>query len=92
MTAIQRKIKVSDLEDRLRAAEAAVEESQKAVIECTEAYMSLQKITMPFLINGFASQNNRTKRERNSLNGCCRRNLGINRTPNFVSYDLRTFF
>lgn len=36
MTAIQRKIKVSDLEDRLRAAEAAV-------IECTEAYMSLQK-------------------------------------------------
>lgn len=43
MTAIQRKIKVSDLEDRLRAAEAAVEESQKAVIECTEAYMSLQK-------------------------------------------------
>lgn len=43
MTAIQRKIKVSDLEERLRAAEAAVEESQKAVIECTEAYMSLQK-------------------------------------------------
>ncbi|EDS02128.1 hypothetical protein [Alistipes putredinis] len=34
---------ISDLEDRLRAAEAAVEESQKAVIECTEAYMSLQK-------------------------------------------------
>lgn len=49
MTAIQRKIKVSDLEDRLRAAEAAVEESQKAVIECTEAYMSLQKkLQCPF--------------------------------------------
>lgn len=34
---------ISDLEDRLRAAEAAVEESQKAYIACSEAYMSLQK-------------------------------------------------
>lgn len=63
---------ISDLEDRLRAAEAAVEESQKAYIACSEAYMSLQKVTMPFLISGFASQNNRAKREMNNLNICCR--------------------
>lgn len=63
---------ISDLEDRLRAAEAAVEESQKAYIACSEAYMSLQKSYDALFDKWFASQNNRAKREMNSLNGCCR--------------------
>lgn len=47
MTAIQRKIKVSDLEDRLRAAEAAVEESQKAVMH-RGIYEPTKKLQCPF--------------------------------------------
>lgn len=89
MTAIQRKIKVSDLEDRLRAAEAAVEESQKAVIECTEAYMSLQKNYNALFDKWIRLTEQQNQARKEQANGC---NSGISRNPNFVSYDLRTFF
>lgn len=39
---------ISDLEDRLRAAEAAVEESQKAYIACSEVYEPAKKLRCPF--------------------------------------------